>query len=66
MPSLPLYAGGDPRANELAAAAVDEVRLYGRALSEEQVTQLANLENISVNPVEYWPMDNPLKNSSSD
>ncbi len=66
MPSLPLYAGGDPRANELAATAVDEVRLYEQALSEKQINQLANPENISPNPVDYWSMDEPLRNTSSD
>ena len=41
MPSLPLYAGGDPFARELCPCRLDEVRLYAAALSVLAVQRLS-------------------------
>ena len=57
LPSLPLYAGGDPRANEMAAVAVDEVRIYNRALSTEDIRRLHHLKPVKGELTGHWSMD---------
>jgi hypothetical protein len=42
MPACPFQLGGDPGYPDFGAATLDEVRLYSRALSATEVTQLAN------------------------
>lgn len=57
VPSLPLYVGGDPKAGEMAACQVDEVRTFDLALSPAEIASLARLEAIPHGNVGYWGLD---------
>ncbi|NQT53197.1 sulfatase-like hydrolase/transferase [bacterium] len=47
LPALPLYAGGDPHARELAPCRVDEVALYAAAITAGDLAALAALKNLA-------------------
>jgi arylsulfatase A-like enzyme len=57
MPALPFYLGGDPRAGEMAACRLDEVALYDRDLSLQEVKALAAKDDVTDGRVGHWPLD---------
>jgi hypothetical protein len=59
MPGMPFYLGGDFDAREMAACALDEVRIYGRPLSADEIQKLAEKEPIPDGLIEHWPMEAP-------
>ena len=61
MPSLPLYLGGDPHTHEMAACRLDEVRIYGRALTPEEIAALAGLKDVDGDLLGYWPLDDSVE-----
>lgn len=57
MPSLPLYAGGDPFARELCPCRVDEIGLYTAALSAQDIGRLASRGEIRQAPCAHHSFD---------
>ncbi|MFW6162966.1 MAG: sulfatase/phosphatase domain-containing protein, partial [Planctomycetota bacterium] len=61
LPALPFYLGGDPQAGALASCLLDEVALYGRALSAAEVQALGRLEAAPAGRLDHWPLDGPAE-----
>jgi len=59
LPELPFYLGGDPIAGELATCQLDEVALYDRALTPDDIKALAALKPVEGGRIAHWPLDGP-------
>ncbi len=57
IPELPFYVGGDPHANELSACDIDEVRLYQKALTTEDILALSKRQSIELKPLQHLSFD---------
>jgi len=57
MPELPFYVGGDPRANELSVCDIDEVHLYQKALTAEQILALSKRQSVEVKSLQRLSFD---------
>jgi len=60
VPARPFYLGGDPVAHEMAVCLLDEVRLYRRALKDEEVARLARAGDVPEGLWGRWPFDGEL------
>jgi arylsulfatase A-like enzyme len=58
MPELPLYVGGDPTAGEFMSGALDELRVYKRSLTENEITRLTEKEAVAEGLYLYHALDN--------
>jgi alpha-L-rhamnosidase len=61
--SSPAYIGSSQGESEFFTGCIDDVRIYNRALSAEQVKKLAEGGDVRANLVGFWQMDGSLKNS---
>jgi hypothetical protein len=57
VPELPLYLGGDPSAGEMMVGRLDDVRIYDRALSAEEIDRLANQQSVEKGLLQHHPLD---------
>ena len=58
------YIGSSSGRSEFFPGAIDDVRIYDRALSATDRQALARGKNIASDPVGYWKLDGNLKNSA--
>jgi len=61
--SSPAYIGSWRGESEFFPGGIDDVRIYDRALSAEQIKKLTDGNDVRANLVGFWQMDGNLKNS---
>jgi len=57
------YIGSSDGGSEFFAGAIDDVRVYDRALSADEIKAMAGGNNVGSNLVGFWKLDGNLKNS---
>jgi alpha-L-rhamnosidase len=61
--SNPAYIGSNQGRNEFFPGGIDDVRIYGRALTTDEIKAMAGGISVGSNLVGLWKLDGNLKNS---
>ncbi len=61
--SSPAYIGSNSGTRERFSGGIDDLRIYNRALSEDQIKTMASGASVVSNLVGWWKLDGNLKNS---